>query len=123
MSKEARIRDWGKALRHLEGAYAPHTIRAYGADFAAFEAWCQSAALRPLPARPSTVARFIEVDAKRSAASTLNRRLSAIRKVHRLFRLDNPAADEEVLIAMRRALRSKLQRPQQALGLTQDLRE
>jgi integrase len=40
-----------------------------------------------------------------------------------MFRLENPAADEEVLIAMRRALRSKLQRPRQALGLTHDLRD
>ena len=116
-------RNWRRALRDLDGAYAPNTIRAYEADFAAFEVWCQSVALKPLPARPSTVAWFIEVDTPRSAASTLNRRLSAIRKVHRLFRLDNPAADEEVLIAMRRALRSKLQRPRQALGLTQDLRD
>jgi integrase len=37
--------------------------------------------------------------------------------------LENPVGDEEVLIAMRRALRSKLQRPRQALGLTQDLRD
>src|SRR3954451_10606338 len=117
------IKDWRGALAALQGAYSPATIRAYEADFGAFETWCQSVALKCLPARPSTVAWFIEVDAKRSAASTLNRRLSAIRKVHRLFRLDNPAADEEVLIAMRRALRSKLQRPRQALGLTQDLRD
>src|SRR3954451_9078465 len=117
------IKDWRGALAALQGAYSPATIRAYEADFGAFETWCQSVALKCLPARPSTVAWFIEVDAKRSAASTLNRRLSAIRKVHRLFRLENPVADEEGLIAMRRALRSKLQRPQQALGLTQDLRD
>jgi integrase len=116
-------RDWRKALRILEGAYAPGTIRAYKADFAGFERWCQSVALNPLPARPSTVAWFVEVDAQRSSASTLQRRLAAIRKVHRLFRLENPVGDEEVLIAMRRALRSKLQRPRQALGLTQDLRD
>ena len=114
MSKEARIRDWGKALRCLEGAYAPSTIRAYEADFAAFEAWCQSVALKPLPARPSTVAWFIEVDAHRSAASTLHRRLSAIRKVHRLFRLENPVADEEV--AHCNAARLTKQAPAPATG-------
>src|SRR5436305_3187374 len=117
------IKDWRGALAALQGAYSPATIRAYEADFWAFETWCQSVALKPLPARPSTVAWFIEVDAHRSAASTLNRRLSAIRKVHRLFRLNNPVADEEVLIARRRALRGRLQRPQQALGLTRELRD
>lgn len=121
--KRSAQRDWRKALNLLEGAYAPGTIRAYTADFATFERWCQSVALTPLPARPSTVAWFIEVDSQRTAASTLHRRLAAIRKVHRLFRMENPAADETVLIAMRRALRSKLQRPRQALGLTQDLRD
>jgi integrase len=96
---------------------------AYTADFAAFETWCHSVALNALPARPSTVAWFVQVDSQRAAASTLQRRLAAIRKVHRLFRMENPAADETVVIAMRRALRSKLQRPRQALGLTQDLRD
>src|SRR3954452_21425094 len=116
-------RDWRKTLTLLEGAYAPSTIRAYTADFATFERWCHSVALNPLPARPSTVARFVEIDARRAAASTLQRRLAAIRKMHRLFRLENPVADEEVLLAVRRALRRKLQRPRQALGLTRDLRD
>jgi integrase len=39
------------------------------------------------------------------------------------MRLDNPVEDEEVLIAMRRALRTKSRRQKQAHGLTRDLRD
>jgi integrase len=39
------------------------------------------------------------------------------------MRLPNPVEDEEVLLAMRRALRTKPRRPKQAYGLTKDLRE
>ena len=49
--------------------------------------------------------------------------LAGIRKVHRLMRLPNPAEDEEVLLAMRRALRTKPRRPKQAYGLTKKLRD
>ena len=122
MSRSSK-RSWRDALNRLEGAYSPNTIRAYEADFAAFDTWCASAALSALPARPSTVAWFVELDARKSSAATLQRRLAAIRKVHRLFRFQNPVVDEEVLIALRRALRSKLQRPKQALGLTSELRD
>ena len=70
--------NWQEALARLAGAYSPATIRAYHADFAAFEKVVPVSRVAPLPARPSTGARFVEVDAKRSAASTLNCRLSAI---------------------------------------------
>lgn len=123
MGKAGRQWDWRAVLASLHGAYSPNTIRAYEADFAVFEAWCQSVALKPMPARPSTLAWFIEVDAQKASPATLSRRLSGIRKVHRLFRLENPTDDEEVRTAMRRALRSKLRRPRQAMGLTRDLRE
>ena len=52
----------------------------------------------------------------------MRRRLAAIRKLHRLFRLPSPADEEVVFIAVRRAGRAKAARPHQALGLNQDLR-
>jgi len=39
------------------------------------------------------------------------------------MRLPNPVEDEEVLLAMRRALRSKPRRPKQSYGLTRNLRD
>ena len=89
----------------------------------AFEDWCRKARRRALPANPRTVAAFIAHETESCSAATLKRRLAGIRKVHRLLRMENPVTDEEVVIAMRRALRAKRARPQQALGLTNDLRD
>src|SRR3954465_2822870 len=87
------IKDWRGALAALQGAYSPATIRAYKADFGAFETWCQSVDLKPLPARPSTVAWLIGVDAERSAASTLNRLFSVMRQPRSTLWLDTPLPD------------------------------
>jgi integrase len=76
-----------------------------------------------LPASPETVAAFIAHDAAKSSPATLRRRLVGVRKVHRLLRLENPVDDEDVAIAMRRALRTKPRRQKQALGLTRALRD
>lgn len=114
---------WRIALARLEGAYSEHTLRGYRADFGCFETWCHENALTALPASPETVAAFVAADAVRSSVATLKRRICAVRKIHRLMRLPNPGEDEEVLTAMRRAMRSKRRRPQQALGLTAALRD
>jgi integrase/recombinase XerD len=115
--------DWSGAIDRLEGAYAESTLRAYRADFACFNDWCVATARQSLPASPETVAAFIAHDAIKSSPSTLRRRLAGIRKVHRLLRLDNPVEDEEVLLSMRRALRTKPRRQKQARGLTRELRD
>lgn len=122
-SDSSQIKCWRPALARLEGAYSPGTLRAYRADMNAFEGWCQRNELSALPATPETVAAFIADQSPKAAAATLKRRLAAIRKVHRLLRMENPVTDEEVVIAMRRALRSKHARPQQAAGLTKALRD
>jgi integrase len=98
-------------------------LRAYRSDFAAFDEWCHAADREALPADPETVAAFIASDAIKSSPATLRRRLAGIRKVHRLLRLENPVDDEDVAIAMRRALRTKPRRQRQALGLTRGLRD
>jgi site-specific recombinase XerD len=114
---------WRAALIRLEGAYSESTLRGYRADLEIFEAWTIRTGLTPLPATPETVAAFVASQAQTCAAATIKRRLAAIRKVHRVLRLENPIADEEVVIALRRALRAKRVRPRQALGLTKDMRE
>jgi site-specific recombinase XerD len=114
---------WREAIDRLEGAYSEHTLRSYRADFAIFDSWCISNNLCSLPASPSALADFIAAQAPELAANTLRRRLAGIRKVHRLFHFPNPTDDEDVQIAMRRALRSKTRRPRQALGLTKELRD
>jgi integrase/recombinase XerD len=120
---QTSIPDWRSAIARLEGAYSENTLRSYRADFALFEVWCQRTGCGALPASPESVASFITHEAIKLAPSTLRRRLAGIRKVHRLLRLENPAEDEEVLIAMRRALRTKPRRQRQARGLTRELRD
>ena len=115
--------NWQSAIDRLTGAYADSTLRAYRSDFAAFDQWCAATSHEALPADPETVAAFIAYDATKSSPATLRRRLAGIRKVHRLLRLGNPVDDEDVAIAMRRALRTKPRRQKQALGLTRTLRD
>lgn len=95
----------------------------YRADMEVFERWCDDNEIQALPAAPETVAAFIAAQAEDNSVATLKRRLAAIRKIHRMLRMENPVTDEEVVIALRRALRSKHARPQQALGLTKSLRD
>jgi integrase/recombinase XerD len=123
IAAKAKNLDWRCALSRLEGAYADATLRSYRADMEVFEAWCLRNKRRPLPASPETVAAFITEQAEKRANATIKRRLAAIRKVHRLLRLESPAGDEEVLLALRRAFRKRPSRQRQALGLTRDLRD
>lgn len=115
--------NWRLKLEALEGAYASETLRAYKADFGLFEEWCLAAGLEALPAAPELVAGFVSARASHDLPSTIRRRLSAIRKVHRICRLPSPVDDEEVRTAYRRVARSRGRRPAQAHGLTIDLRE
>lgn len=113
--------DWTKCLDRLHGAYAPATMRSYRADVEAFEAWCAGEGLPPFPADPGTLCRFLEAQGKEKAPSTVQRRLYAIRKFHKLLGLPDPTEHEDVLLALRRVRRSRLARPKQARGLTRDL--
>lgn len=112
--------DWRIEFSRLEGAYAPSTIRSYYSDTQTFVDWCKKEARCPFPASVQTVCAFIEAQGKNKAASTVRRRLYAIRKVHRLLRLPDPTHDEDINLSFRRVRRAKLTRPRQAKGLTRD---
>jgi site-specific recombinase XerD len=75
---------------------AENTRRAYRSDFALFEAWCRAHRVKALPARPETVAAFIATEAQRTKASTIQRRMAAIRYAHRLSGHASPTDDERV---------------------------
>lgn len=115
--------DWPKALERLDGAYSPHTLLSYRSDFTAFETWCRAKKLAFLPTEPATVAAYLAAETARLKPSTLKRKLAGIRKIHYLLRLGDPTSDVEVDLAIRRARRLKPQRPDQALGITADLRD
>ena len=115
--------DWRAALPRLDGAYSPHTVRSYRADFASFEVWCIGKKLLALPASVATVSAYLDACAPGVAPSTLRRRVAGIRKLYRLSGQIDPTQDEDVQLALRWARRKKPARPGQALGLTSDLRD
>jgi len=112
------VPDWRKEFKRLEGAYAPSTMRSYYTDVEIFLSWCDDQNLAPFPASVETVCRFLEEQAPDRAPSTVRRRLYAIRKVHRLLRLDDPTHDEDINLTFRRIRRAKRTRPKQAKGMT-----
>lgn len=116
--------DWRSEFRRLEGAYAPATMRSYRADVEAFENWCvENGVDKPFPSAVETVCHFLEDQGASKAPSTVQRRLYAIRKVHRLLRLPDPTYDEHINLAMRKVRRQKPIRPRQAKGLTRNYLE
>jgi site-specific recombinase XerD len=94
-----RAGDFAKAEK------SPNTRRAYKTDFGAFRAWCASRGVSALPATAEIVAAFIGAEADRGVkASTIGRRLAAIRYAHRLAGLASPA-DVETVRAVIRGIR------------------
>lgn len=85
---------------------ADSTVRAYKGDAKVFEAWCRQYGFRSLPASAEAVAGFLvhEAEAGRSA-STIGRRLAAIKYAHKLAKAADPTEDEEVRSAMKGARR------------------
>jgi hypothetical protein len=100
------------AADFAKASKAKATIEAYESDFRIFEAWCRARGLNALPATPSTVCAFLAAQAglgKR--ASTLGRRLAAIRYFHKLANETNPIGDETikaVLSGIRRTIAFQL---------------
>jgi site-specific recombinase XerD len=93
-------------LAHIEGAYAPNTIRAYRADMQEFISYCEQAGVCPLPANPMIIANFLTQSATTGVkASTIKRKESSISAIHRLSYLEDPTKHPEVRIAMRKVNR------------------
>ena len=113
------MHDWRAEFNRLEGAYAPSTIQSYHSDLGAYERWCVRSGVAMFPATSEQVCAFLEQDARRSAASTVQRRLYAIRKAHRLLNLPDPTHDEDINLTLRRIRRLKHIRPTQAKGMTE----
>ena len=83
------------------------TLRAYAADFDDFRAWCASVDAEPLPAAPAIIAAYLSTLTTRGLkASTIKRRLAAIRSAHLRAGRDNPTAHELVKAAHKGIRRS-----------------
>ena len=118
-----RASKWQSQIDRLDGAYADSTLRAYRTDALSFVNWCDNRKLTSFPATPEVLSTYIADISEHYASSTIKRRLAAIGKIHRLMKFENPTSDEEVKLAIRRALRKKFTRPCQALGMTAKLRD
>jgi len=93
--------DLAAAVDLAKAEKAQSTRRAYGIDFRIFKAWCDVRGVAALPAAPETVAAYLAAHAGTSKASTLGRRVAAIRYAHKLAGLALPTDAEGVKATMR----------------------
>ncbi len=108
-------------IKLCEGAYSENTLRGYAADLRSFQSWCDRQRRNWLPADPQTIADYVDQEIDTLAASTVKRRLCAIKFAHRLADLPDPTRASVVHLAVRRAARRKSRRPVQAAGLTLEI--
>jgi site-specific recombinase XerD len=93
--------DLAAAIDLAKAEKAPSTRKAYGTDFRIFKAWCEARGVAALPAAPETVAAYLAAQAGNSKASTIGRRVAAIRYAHKLASMPLPTDAEGVKATMR----------------------
>jgi site-specific recombinase XerD len=93
--------DLAAAMDLAKAEKAPSTRKAYGTDFRIFREWCEARSVAAFPAAPETVAAYLAAQAATSKASTLGRRVAAIRYAHKLAGLVLPTDAEGVKATMR----------------------
>jgi hypothetical protein len=93
--------DLAAAIDLAKAEKAASTRKAYGTDFRLFREWCDARGVSALPAAPETVAAYLAAQAGASKASTLGRRVAAIRYAHKLAGLALPTDAEGVKATMR----------------------
>jgi site-specific recombinase XerD len=86
---------------YLEAGQSSNTKRAYKSDWAHFSAWCDTVNLNSMPAAPIDVARYLAQLADSGlTASTIERRVAAIRSIHKAAGLEPPTNAEGVKLLM-----------------------
>lgn len=97
---------------YLEAEKSDNTRKAYKADWSDFSAWCDQVGEISLPAEPAVVARYLAqlADGGKKAA-TIQRRVAAIRAVHKAAGHEPPTNAEGVKATMRGIRRAKGTKP------------
>lgn len=91
-----------------QAASSPHSIRALKSDLEAFDLWCRRAKRVALPARPETVADYLDARAGQgSKPASLGRYKASIAKLHQLLELKDPTQAELVRLRLRAIRREK----------------
>jgi integrase len=114
-----RVRLWWERANRV---YPANTKKAWRSDWAVFMAYCNLKQKSPLPAKPETVASFVDacrLSGKKPA--TIRRYLSTIALAHRVANLANPCSDEFVQLEIKGLynVMSARQRQAKALGWEQ----
>ncbi len=93
-------------LKHMQGAYAANTLRAYRADMQEFILFCEKHFLPSLPASSATVASFLMSTLSQGIkTATIRRKVSSISAIHRLSSLPDPTKHPEFTITLRKISR------------------
>jgi site-specific recombinase XerD len=122
MINDTAFQALNRLLVHLDGAYAPNTLRAYKADMLEFIAYCEKNGVYALPAKPETVAAFLmQTVSQGIKSSTIRRKVSSISAIHRLSSLEDPTKHSEVKIIQRKIYRQLGTRFDQAYPITRAL--
>jgi site-specific recombinase XerD len=109
-------------LTHIDGAFAPNTLRAYKSDMLEFIAFCDKSGKCALPADHSSVSKFLMNTLSLGIkSSTIRRKVSSISAIHRLSSLDDPTKHSEVRITQRKIYRLLGTRIDQAYPITKTL--
>lgn len=98
------------AKGYIEESTSTATRKAYRSDYKIFSAWCEKEGCQSLPASPEVVTLFLTVQASAGvSASTLNRRLAAIKFRHEGAGFESPTKAKlvvQTLKGIRRAVGS-----------------
>ena len=113
----------GQFVRAARGAFSDSTERALRSDLAIYAEWCAERGERPLPAKPETIAAFVDAKAELRAPATVRRYVTSIGIAQRALGLEKTVKSPPVQLALKRMHRKKGRRQDQATGLTWPLRQ
>ena len=113
----------GQLVRAAHGAFSDSTERALRSDLAIYAEWCAERGERPLPAKPETIAAFVDAKAELRAPATVRRYVTSIGIAQRALGLEKTVKSPPVQLALKRMHRKKGRRQNQATGLTWPLRQ
>jgi site-specific recombinase XerD len=113
-----------RLLADIEGAYAPNTLRAFRADFEEFIRFCEKLKCKALPAKPETVAKFVDkVTEQKLASASIRRKIVSIGSIHRLLELPDPTKAGCVKLAARKMHRKLGRACKQAQPINKEILE
>jgi site-specific recombinase XerD len=115
--KEISQETQDRLKEYIANASAKTTTKAYKADWRHYQQWCEANDRVPCPAEPDTVAVYITELAETRKPSTIARRLTTIRKAHKIAKADDPTEYPAVQAVWEGIKRSKGTAPKKAKAL------